>query len=467
MSVDLTDSQLSSLSLDLSQDTVNQLMRVAVGWKAPSDSLIEEYHVTDEAESEQAFTPGSEDSLDISIKRAVLLSYPQSHQPYFDHDQNGQEESPMVSLSNIPPLAHYQPSSVYNNSFNSSPTSVMPSSVQSKSSEGFTPCAQFSPNCCLRSNVPQNVPFQGDYGFELVFADEAKTSKSVSQTYSSTLKRLYVKIDTKVPVTFAFAMMPPPNFLIRAMCVYKAPHMVGEVVQCCVKHIEELKQKGTLFPIHFIRANNPDAVYTTDQFSNHHSVCVNCSSIQSRVGENKLTVVYTLPCYTSELSKAGQLVQVLFTLESLDGSVMGRCVTDLKVCASPGRDRSNDEDKGKTPMAPGGEMSDANPRKRKRVSHSEVVSATSVSGAKALSSGLSGDRTTHTITTFPVLFPFVDSMVNMLEAVYKVRVVANAAPSVEAESQSSIQSQTPSTAAPGAVELLQIELKRTKSICNN
>lgn len=38
MSLDLPDSQLSGLSLELSQETANQIMQVTLGWKAESDT---------------------------------------------------------------------------------------------------------------------------------------------------------------------------------------------------------------------------------------------------------------------------------------------------------------------------------------------------------------------------------------------------------------------------------------------
>ena len=277
------------------------------------------------------------------------------------------------------------------------------------------------------------------------------------------MNRLYVKIDTKIPITFIFTTMPPSYFLIRATCVYKASQMLGEVVQCCPKHLDEQRQKGVLFPHYFMRASHHDAIYITDSFSYHHSVLLSCSQVQAH--NNTLTLIYTMPCYTSELPKGGQLVQVLFTLESAEVAVVGRCVMDLKVCASPGRARANDEVKDKA-AAGVDSCSDANPRKRKRVS-SEVITASSVSGSKALTSA---ERRTHTITTFPELFPYVDSMVSMLEAVYKVRITGPTTP--ETESQSSILSHstslsqaTSATAAAGqAVELLQIQVKKT--ICN-
>eukprot|EP00731_Ephydatia_muelleri_P036962 Em0364g4a len=244
--------------------------------------------------------------------------------------------------------------------------------------------------------------------------------------------------------------------------------MLGEVVQCCPKHLEEQKLKGVLFPQHFIRASHPHAaVYMTDPFSNHHSVC---SHIQPRGDtDSTLSIIYILPCYTSELAKGGQLVQVLFTLESADGAVMGRCVTDLKVCASPGRDRANDEGKGKGsgPAADGVDGLEVNPRKRKRVS-SEVVTASVSSGSKALTLGLSGERMSHTITTFPELFPYVDSMVSMLEAVYKVRVAPTGPAENESQSSTLSQATTSTTTATGqTVELLHIQVKKTTSICKS
>lgn len=37
--------------------------------------------------------------------------------------------------------------------------------------------------------------------------------------------------------------LPPENSIIRAMAVYNTPDLLGEVVQCCPRHIEENKMK--------------------------------------------------------------------------------------------------------------------------------------------------------------------------------------------------------------------------------
>ena len=37
--------------------------------------------------------------------------------------------------------------------------------------------------------------------------------------------------------------LPPPHSIIRAMAIHKAPEVVGEVVQCCPKHIDEQSKK--------------------------------------------------------------------------------------------------------------------------------------------------------------------------------------------------------------------------------
>ncbi len=46
-----------------------------------------------------------------------------------------------------------------------------------------------------------------------------------------------------VVLFFNYSGFPPPHSIIRALAIHKAPEVVGEVVQCCPKHIDEQNKK--------------------------------------------------------------------------------------------------------------------------------------------------------------------------------------------------------------------------------
>jgi len=40
--------------------------------------------------------------------------------------------------------------------------------------------------------------------------------------------------------------IPTSNAIIRTMAIHKTPELVGDVLQCCAKHIEEQKKRGMI-----------------------------------------------------------------------------------------------------------------------------------------------------------------------------------------------------------------------------
>ena len=40
-----------------------------------------------------------------------------------------------------------------------------------------------------------------------------------------------------------FIGLPPERTVLRAMAIHKTPELVGEVLQCCPKHVDEQKRK--------------------------------------------------------------------------------------------------------------------------------------------------------------------------------------------------------------------------------
>ena len=76
------------------------------------------------------------------------------------------------------------------------------------------------------------------------------------------MKRAYIKRDSTVGMTFSFSSkscvdnvcmycmyilfveVPPQNAVIRAMAIHKSPDLIGDILQCCPKHIEDQRKRG-------------------------------------------------------------------------------------------------------------------------------------------------------------------------------------------------------------------------------
>lgn len=138
------------------------------------------------------------------------------------------------------------------------------------------------------------------------------------------------------------------------------------------------------------------------------------------------------------------MAQLIFTLE-INGHVVGRAVIDARICASPGRDRENDEAKlspvlpshpqfgSSFPSGPIEGISSEARRSRKRTSSNTSITQNIECSVPSKMSCMerSTQKETYTIETFPQLFPFIDVCVKMMERVHEVRVKENTGPGLE------------------------------------
>jgi hypothetical protein len=192
----------------------------------------------------------------------------------------------------------------------------------------------------------------------VVFDEQQPTSKSATQTYSHKLQKWYVKMDSRCTITFQFDMAPPQNAQVRLVVVYKAPTMLSENVECCVKHKQsESKEYGAEKSGHFVKSLDRNCQYFTPDLQTRRFCVVvpveamqfspvGCSS-ESKTSPVQYTAVLRFPCYTSELPKQSKgTVQLLCGLEVPHASQflsVARATVDVRVCASPGRDRMDAE----------------------------------------------------------------------------------------------------------------------------
>ncbi|GIY69527.1 tumor protein 63 [Caerostris extrusa] len=196
------------------------------------------------------------------------------------------------------------------------------------------PFIQSSSSC-----LPATTPWPGNCGFQVKFIQE-KSPKHVNWTYSTTQNKLYIKKDVSCPFSFFTNSMMPKNVFIRAMAVYTSPEHASEVVTRCITHCS-LEVPYRVDTEHLVRCESNQAMYQVDPETKRQCVIVPFEN--PPVGQNFSTYLYKFPCFSSCCGGPNRRpLTLVITLEQ-ENNLLGRLAINLKICASPGRDRASDE----------------------------------------------------------------------------------------------------------------------------
>ncbi|XP_038061862.1 cellular tumor antigen p53-like isoform X2 [Patiria miniata] len=227
------------------------------------------------------------------------------------------------------------------------------------------------PTSAASQALPSNVDYTGDYGFEIYLGQPTSTAaKSVSWTFSPTLKKLFVDKDKACPIMFKTSLEPPPGTYIRAMPIFKKPEYVQEAVRRCPNHQGPPSERSAH---HLITCSDPSALYDEDTTTGRMSVAMAYNMPQ--VGTEHTTYLLTFKCFLSCVGGLNRRqIQTVFTLEN-SGQVLGRQVIDVRVCACPGRDRKGEE-KHQT------EKQNKKPLKRGQSKMTQSFSVTQIGGKR-------------------------------------------------------------------------------------
>ena len=237
--------------------------------------------------------------------------------------------------------------------------------------------------------------------------NQSRAPKSAPYTWSHSLCKLFVKMDTPCPVNIRLEHPAPPGCIIRITAVFRKTEHQSDIVTRCPNHREKEQQvtskmlKKNLSENsnqhcnsntnstdrmsnfnHVVRVDHPRAIYESRKIS-HHILsgnlnlpdpveianlgttnsqdtkkdekstkilptlvreCVTVPYCPPFLGQTKSTIMLRFMCLSSCVGGINRRpFNTVFTLESSNGEILGRNVVETRVCSCPGRDRDAEE----------------------------------------------------------------------------------------------------------------------------
>jgi len=188
--------------------------------------------------------------------------------------------------------------------------------------------------------LPDTTIFPGPCNFQLYLGPHTDSAtKSADYTFSTSLKKLYVQRGAHCPFKFKTSSPPPPNSYVKIIPVFKGTHVLSEPVRRCSNHAEGDDEAIPRY--HFMRANNRQTNYETSETGR---LFLTIPYTGPQVGAEFQVELLSFMCFNScgHSSHSKRRIDVIFMLEC-NGQVLGRQVIEVRVCACPGRDRTNEE----------------------------------------------------------------------------------------------------------------------------
>ncbi|XP_075221857.1 uncharacterized protein LOC142324770 [Lycorma delicatula] len=207
------------------------------------------------------------------------------------------------------------------------------------------------------SSLPSTEDYLGPFNFKIQLSP---SSKKHTWAYSEILRKVFINVDKVLLLQFKVGGSNPVNYAglrVRALLMFVAPDHMHIPVDTCTLHWSNLDSKNQAHTKekleichcveyglvgHVITTDNKHARYEFDQHSKRHSVTVPLEPVQP--GFDVTTVGYQFHCKTScQSGMARRPVNLIFTLETESGEVIGRCSLLVKICSCPKRDKDREE----------------------------------------------------------------------------------------------------------------------------
>lgn len=192
--------------------------------------------------------------------------------------------------------------------------------------------------------------YPGPYDFETLLEE---TSHKRSWVYSQKLNKVFIDMDKMLLVQFRLSTVVA-GMRVRAMPVYTTSDYINQPVNRCPLHAVTLDpqhlahEDGNCFCIqyqwvgHVLQTVHSNVQYEYNVQSGRHSVVVPLETPQA--GSDTCTIPYQFTCKTSCLrGMQRRPINVIFTLETPQGEVVGRKSLSVKICSCPKRDKEREE----------------------------------------------------------------------------------------------------------------------------
>jgi len=197
------------------------------------------------------------------------------------------------------------------------------------------------------SSLPSTEIWPGNFNIDYQVEDSGNWKKR-GFAYSTVLNKLYVDMEKQVALKFFISGKTPSNSVIRAVPVYVDIASRSQPVLRCPVHssLEDPSNRQTPSPIlkHLVRSSETSVQYFENQTSGRLSLT---TAVKDQApGCDYFTIFYQFMCLGSCLGGlARRQLQMIFTLETHEGEVLGRQVMEVRICSCPIRDMKQEEQK--------------------------------------------------------------------------------------------------------------------------
>lgn len=194
--------------------------------------------------------------------------------------------------------------------------------------------------------------YPGPHNFELLL--DGTTAHKKSWIYSYTLNKVFIDVDKILLVQFHLNE-PTPGLRVRALLVYTMADYLNQPVNRCTIHSLSVDPERQAHSVdkkcfcaqhgwvgHVLQTDSDNAEYYYNPESERHSVVVTLEQLQA--GTHTFVVPYKFMCKTScNRGIQRRPMDVIFTLETPLGEVIGRQTFSVKICSCPKRDKEREE----------------------------------------------------------------------------------------------------------------------------
>jgi len=205
----------------------------------------------------------------------------------------------------------------------------------------LTPC--FPSATCSNPSLEN---YLGQFSFKSTFAKLSENSKNRHWDYSPVLCKLYIDMNKWVQVEFHVGSFPPAGLSVRALPVFSDANYINQPVTRCPNHaiLTDPTNENFPYPGHLIRVAGDDVTYHQDSVSGRLSVSF--PVLAPAAGSERISKQVKFMCLGSDVGGINRRpTKVVFTLETVDGHVVGRNVFDVRICSCPKRDRQQEEER--------------------------------------------------------------------------------------------------------------------------